>query len=52
MAEESSGDDSVKRALTLGPQQIAVELETAAKDGKDTKKDGGGSSVSSEEKGP
>lgn len=51
MAEESSGDDGVKRALTLGPQQIAIELETAAKDGEGAKQDGGRPKVPDKEKG-
>lgn len=51
MAEVSPNDDSVKRALTLGPQQIAIELATAGKDREGTIKDGGELDVPDKEKG-
>ena len=49
MAEESPNNDSVKRALTLGPQQIAIEFATAAEDGEGKKKNKSGPAVSGEE---
>jgi hypothetical protein len=51
MNEESPNDDSVKRALTLGPQQIAVELETVAKTGEGAKKEGASPGLPGKEKG-
>lgn len=51
MTEESPAQDGVKRALTLGPQQIAIELETVAKEGEGTKNEGSGPKVPDKEKG-
>jgi hypothetical protein len=50
MAEELPADD-VKRALTLGPQQIAIELAAAAEDGEVINEDEGRPKVPGGEKG-
>ena len=41
-AESAPTDENVKRSLTLGPQQIAIELEKAIEKAKESeKKDNG-----------